>query len=65
MTITEITAVAPTTRNAPVKVHAIRFSHPAQNVPASRWAAASPGSVHTPRYAPVRFLAPSDEHQPA
>lgn len=63
MTITETTTVAPTTRTGRVAVHTVRFSHPALDTPAFRWAAASPGSVQAPRDVPLLFLAPCGDER--
>jgi hypothetical protein len=63
-TITETTTIASTTRNSRA-VDAVRFSHPTEDAPAFRWAAASLGSGRAPRHAPVLFLAPAGDDRAA
>ena len=63
MIITQtITAVPP--RNAGSHVDEVRFSHPVLDAPTRRWADGTPGSGHTPRCAPVRFIAPAGGDEP-
>jgi hypothetical protein len=61
MIITQTMAAVPTgNRRTPVQT--VRFSHPTQDAPQRRWTDEAPGSPHC---APVLFLAPLGDDQPA
>jgi hypothetical protein len=61
MIITQTMTAVPTgTGRMPVQT--VRFSHPTPDVPEGRWTDAATGS---PLCAPVRFLAPPGDDQPA